>query len=612
MTRRTWTFLKTKARDRLVLSCSWLDQDPSQLDAFATLVALAEVKLFEDTGQGRLEAQLRTKPSIGKDALAGDLVGLIGALASGYASHPRQPTSPAFGDWLEAHGFSDVAVSLVSSDTRWEDWTAAAGIIAGAVKTLSGRSHELALTHMGNVLARDLPDALGLRNGLTSVAAWLLAPETSGQSNRADILLRRRQAMCLYGALSGSLLDADITAAIDAGQPLAPLLQRRHDLGAAELRALRDARSLRHAIETPSDFHVAVEELKAHQVPLREWPGDGKPAQALAWERSGWVRSPRQHMVRPDYLGLNSSSVTDALNALRDDLLRPLVADRVRQGGFKADGKVYRFASSLEVDATRGGGELRRNLLTALRTAIVGSRGPKAFQEGVGLWHRRVASLSALRHERRAEQPGWPPLCQPWRSSCGRFEILVLSSAAELIEEGRAHDHCVGGYYEICRRGDTQILSLREDGRHAATVELKLGSDLSSITIEVGQFKAYRNATPPPHLHDPLRSFLRAVRSGEHKVDGSRLAAYRKTMRDRWDGSWGGQTLTLDHARQVFAFYLPLLPRGTPHDFDAWCDQSGLAAAIDTTLAELESGPRQASFVSIPLGFTKESTNASL
>ncbi len=612
MSRRTWTFLKTEARARLVASCALLNERPSQLDAFATLVALAEVKLFAFADKGRLEAQLRTAPSTGKDAIAGELVGMIADLATDYASSTCSAASPALGDWLETQGFSNLAVGLLSTDTRWEDWTAASQIIARAVKILASRSNELARTHMGNVLARDLPDALGLRNGLTSVAAWLLAPETSGQPGRAEILLRRRQAMCLYAALSGSLLDDGITAAIDAGRPLAPLLQRRHGLAAAELRALREARSLRHAIETPTDFHIAVEELKAHEAPLREWPGNGIPGEALAWERSVWVRGQRQHIVRPDYLGINTSSVTDALNALRDDLLRPLVADRIRQGGFKPDGKVYRFASNMEVDATQGGGDLRRKLLAALRTAIVGARGPKAFQDGVGLWHRRVASLSALRHERRAEQPGWPPLCNPWRSSCGRFEIVVLSSAVELVEEGRAHDHCVGGYYDICRRGDTQILSLREEGRHAATVELKLGPDLSSIAIEVGQFKAYRNATPPAHLHDPLRAFLRAVRSGEHPVDGSRLAAYRKAMRDRWDGSWNSQTLSLDHAREVFGFYLPLLPRGTPQDFDAWCEHSGLALTIDATLAALEAGPRQPSFVSIPIRLNKENTNASL
>lgn len=456
MSRRTWTFLKTTATARLLASCNWLGEKPSQLEAFATLVALAEVKLFAVADQDHLEAVLRTAPSIGKDTLAHELVDMIAALAGEYASQPRPSTGLAFGDWVEAHGFSDMSVALLSTDAKWQDLTAAAEIVAEAIRTLSTRSRDLALTHMGNMLGRDLPDALCLRHSLTAVAAWLLAPETSGQANRAEVLLRRRQAMSLYGALSGSLLDAEITSAIDAGRPLIPILQRRHDLTAPELRALREARSLRHAIETPTDFHVAIQELKAHQVSLHEWPGE-----ALAWERSAWVRGQRQHMVRPDYLGINATGETDALNALRDDLLRPLVAERIRIGGYKSGGKVSRFASSIELDASKGGGRLRRDFLAALCRAIVGSRSAKSFQEGVGLWHRRVASLSALRHERRAEQPGWPPLCQPWRSRCGRFDIVALSSAAELVDEGRALDHCVGGYYDICRRGDTQILYAR-------------------------------------------------------------------------------------------------------------------------------------------------------
>lgn len=225
--------------------------------------------------------------------------------------------------------------------------------------------------------------------------------------------------------------------------------------------------------------------------------------------------------------------------------------------------------------------------------AELGPRKARALHDAVGLWHRRVASLSALRHERMVESPGWPALSAPWRSPCGRYDIVVLSSAMDLVEEGRILDHCVGGYYDICRRGDTQILSLREDGKRVATVELKLGSDLAALTLEVGQFKAFRNAMPPVHLHDPLRAFLRAVRNGDHPVNAGTLARYRKKMRDVWDGAWNSQALSLSHAREVFPFYLPLLPRGTPGTFDAWCKTTGLTAAIDATLAYLEASSRR-------------------
>lgn len=172
MSRRTWTFLKTTATARLLASCEWLGEKPSQLEAFATLVALAEVKLFAVADQDRLEAVLRTAPSIGKDMLANELVGMIAALAGEYASQPRPSTGPAFGDWVEVYGFSDMSVALLSTDAKWQDLTAAAEIVAEAIRTLSARSRDLALTHMSNMLGRDLPEALCLLSIYTSNRDW--------------------------------------------------------------------------------------------------------------------------------------------------------------------------------------------------------------------------------------------------------------------------------------------------------------------------------------------------------------------------------------------------------------------------------------------------------
>ena len=89
------------------------------------------------------------------------------------------------------------------------------------------------------------------------------------------------------------------------------------------------------------------------------------------------------------------------------------------------------------------------------------SAAPKAFQQAAHVWHRRAAAVAALRNENQTDRPGWPPLCPPWTSRCGTFEILPLTTAKALVEEGNAHHHCVGTYYDACRSGGTQILSLR-------------------------------------------------------------------------------------------------------------------------------------------------------
>lgn len=592
MSEQTWTRLKADAITTLSHASPALAMRPADLAALSAIVALARVKLSIRATAGSLRPRLVATPRPKDDAHAIELLGLIARVAEDHLTRPDPDSSPAFGAWIEQHGFPELTIALLNSAGGVGQLNEVAAIVSDVTGSLAARSAKLSLAHMNKIAARDLQLPMRARNRLSGVSIWLLAPETSGRPRRADALKRRVQAMSHYGALSHTLCETSISEAIDQGQPLAPLLMKRHSLKTAELRALRGARSLARSIDGPSDFHDAVQELKAHEIPPHEWPGGGLPDRPEDWEHSVWTRGERHNFVRPDYLGDNPQAIKDAIDALCADLLRPLVAERIRVGAVACDYHVSNFARAIELDRSDAGSETRRRLLAALRHAIVGPRRPKAFHEAVGLWHRRVASLSALRHERHADRPGWPALCAPWRSVCGRFDIVVLASAADLVEEGRALDHCVGGYYDICRRGDTQILSLREEGQPVATVELVLARDFHPLTLQVGQFKARRNTSPAPHLHEPLRAFLREIRSGAHAVDAARIARYRKHMRDRWDGSWRADALTLAHAREVFHFYLPLLPRGMPDDFDAWSDASGLKAAIDATLADLAVSPR--------------------
>lgn len=106
MTRQTWKRLKSDAASRLSAACPWLAGRPLELTAFSTLVAFSDVKLFSVALHGRIEAELRTVPSIGKDELARELAGMIAELAADHASSPRPASSPAFGNWVESMGLS--------------------------------------------------------------------------------------------------------------------------------------------------------------------------------------------------------------------------------------------------------------------------------------------------------------------------------------------------------------------------------------------------------------------------------------------------------------------------------------------------------------------------
>lgn len=352
------------------------------------------------------------------------------------------------------------------------------------------------------------------------------------------------------------------------------------------MRAFRGARAIRESIEEWDDFAVAARRLKTYSVPRHEWPGAGQPEAPTAWQNSPWLQPPRTHLIRPDYLDEKEAGVQDAVFALKDDLIRPIVADR-RPAVPLRNRAIEQFANELYFPHARQESADYRAFLLGLHRAIIGARKPKAFQEASVLWHRRAASLSALRHEHMAERPGWSALCAPWRSRDGRYEIVALTSASDLVIEGNEMRHCVGGYYEVCRRGDTQILSLRRDGHRAATVEIALEGSIEAPTLKVGQFKAIRNTRPADDLHDALRDFLRDVRSQAHAMNAVTLARYRRRMHKRGDYTWRSDALPLDHAREAYPLYRPLLPRPSPASFDDWCVESGLVETIDRAFQAL-------------------------
>jgi PcfJ-like protein len=234
-----------------------------------------------------------------------------------------------------------------------------------------------------------------------------------------------------------------------------------------------------------------------------------------------------------------------------------------------------------------------RNSSPASAAALVGERGPKAFQEAAKIWHRRAAAVAALRNESQTDRPGWPPLCPPWSSRCGNFQILPLTTAKELVEEGNAHHHCVGTYYNACRSGATQILSLRERGKRMVTAEILLDSRIAAR--RAGQFKGLHDEVPDdPALHQAMREFLRDLRSGVHPLNRQQLRSYRQWANEHIYAWSSERPVSIAHARKAFPLYLPLLPRGTPVDFDLWCDRTGLRDGLRAALRVLTHPGRKA------------------
>lgn len=586
----SWSQIEATALDELAGACPQFAKHRSGScgQFVVAIVALSKTNLCRAAQDNRLEVALSGCPAPPAASTAAQTFNKIAdAMNHGMLRSPGQFRFD-FATLLNDQGYPQLMVEMLVDGAAASELTTLTEILgaaAGAVLKLASQHFG---EHVAAMLTRDAPFVAGLRPGLSDTLQWLLAPEYSGDARRPVVLTRRGQAFSLYGSLVRTLREAEITATIDRGEPLAPVLAHRLSLTEAELRAFRGARSAAESVVQWDDFGNAARRLKAYPAPQHEWPGGGLPDRAFAWVNSPWLGSHQTHLIRPDYFIEGEPQVQDALLALKDDLLRPLVADRMGAG--PRGSSVQIFAGALRFpDKLHTSGDYRA-FLGGLHRAIVGPRKAKAFQQAVVLWHRRAASLSALRHERSAKRPGWPPLCAPWRSVDKSYEMVALTSAADLVVEGNEMRHCVGGYYDVCRRGDTQILSLRRDGQRVATAELMLEGDIDDPSLRVGQFKAVDNGRPKPDLHDALRVFLRDVRSGAHPINLVRLGRYRRRMRKAGDYVWRADALPIAHAREAYSLYRPLLPRNAPATFDDWSVESGLVDTIDRAIAALADG----------------------
>jgi PcfJ-like protein len=548
------------------------------LEAIALLSLTADIRIDHALTPDSTIPTLTIPRYTGRHDLVDDL---LAHLTADVASPARGSFYRAFSatTWLAEHGFDDL---LLRSVQHTADDTGRALLLAHAARKAHDHTKEagrLRDLHMRALLARDTPDLHWQSHWHTfdpEVLAWLLAHEHDGGKTRAERVQRRCQALRLYTSLAARLRQPAISGIIDAGRELVPALAEGLGLTRAQLAALREAAPpLTLTSHRSHSFEHAVCHLQAHAVPLHQWPGSGQSGQHAAWSSSLWLTTEEFTLIPADYFGPDPVTVRDAVRAFADDLLAPLLAELGSASS----------ASTILDTLTPNNLPAAREFLACIRRALIGPRRPKAFQQAVHVWHRRAAAVAALRNENQTDRPGWPPLCPPWTSPCGQYRIEPLTTAKALVEEGNARHHCVGTYYDACRSGGTQILSLRERGKPAVTAEILLDRRIASI--RVAQFKGLNDQVPDdPALHQAMRDFLRALRTGAHPLNREELRAYRHWADTQYFG-WADRPLSPAHARQSFPLYLALLPRGTPAEFDLWCDRTGLREGLRAALSQL-------------------------
>jgi len=150
--------------------------------------------------------------------------------------------------------------------------------------------------------------------------------------------------------------------------------------------------------------------------------------------------------------------------------------------------------------------------------------GTRSVADWVGMcaqWHRTHLhfenTLSDLLREprRRTVSPNWPvPFADD--IAFGGYTFHVLKNARELAQEGLAMSHCVGTYADVCRGGESAILSMRYEGRRVVSIELNMTDGPNDqIHFELEQASGRRNARPSAPQRDAIAEFVAAANKAE-------------------------------------------------------------------------------------------------
>jgi hypothetical protein len=567
--------LRTCASDEITaLLPEGTDADHPLIACVTQLLALSRARIEIEAVEGSLRPTMIVVPTPPAGSIANEILDEIvrlsrSVLISGRYGHLQASKR------IDRAGFARFSATMAATPEGLASVKSLSTIISKTLKDLYGRADALIQKHVRTIMRRDLGSEDGHSYVITDTARWAICPHLDGHPLRERTITRRIQALTSYGLVWKTLMKPEATEAIDAGERLSPILCGMLDVDPARLRRITNAIPLGSVLRS-TDRSDVVEELVAYRVPAHEWPKD--------WNDTLWTRTGQKSFLSPAITD-GSTEARDALQAFQDDVLRPVMALRAEALGLKKTSRLSWFMQSLTLPDDLKRDVRRRDFHEGMTRAILGTRRRKAFLEGVEIWHRRAACAAALRNEGLSSDPHWPAVCDVWTSPDGRITAVPLTTASELVDEGNAHAHCVGGYYEQCRSGRTHIISMRRDGVPAGTLELKATFDAGRlIMLSPGQFEARYRAKPDDDVRAAAKLFNEQL-GDTHPIHSKAVAKHARRMsRDGDYGAMGATALPMSHARRTWPLYRALLPRPFPETVEEWVESSGIGEVLDAAL----------------------------
>lgn len=240
-----------------------LARDPA-LRAIAVISLLADAEIHCTLTPESTAPQLTIPAYTGSDKLVAELLAqLTQAVASPCRGGHQNQISLSPSVWLSTHGLDALVLRSVKQSA---DDTGRGELMAHAAhqtRNLIARCRHLVEQHAAELIARDAPalQSQHWTHFAPTALGWILAHEHDGDPTRATRVVRRLQAFQLYACLIGRLREPAITAVIDDGRELVPVLAQRLGVTRAQLAALREAEpatAVRWDLDTHLNWPCAI------------------------------------------------------------------------------------------------------------------------------------------------------------------------------------------------------------------------------------------------------------------------------------------------------------------------------------------------------------------
>lgn len=376
-----------------------------------------------------------------------------------------------------------------------------------------GAFERLGVSRLAWQLAEELePPEWGWKANPVGIYNGLIHPDPA-------ILARRLQAARIAPYFARFMTKTpSVLEAVDRAKPLAAAL--------AEALHLRVA-VVRHAMRyfaPRNETNVTLELTCLNEIPPERWPSSAADIQAYLEIVEAWAGSDYGYAVcTPQEVGVPARALA-------------WIGERGFGKGHAALQKRLRYSQvddlcELHKAATLHGRYTDTRRFMHLRLRLAQLSAPQLWQIS-DTYHQLLQAEFNAELERAAKNAGeevhWPRLLDKplW---AGRLQVVELSSSSQLYLEGSLMSHCVGTYPYRCLHEDRHILSVRDANQPRPLATLEVIVHPRDYTVQLGQFRGYRNAEPPPAALQAAGAAMFALRKRSVQQNAA-LVEQRKAL----------------------------------------------------------------------------------